>query len=284
MLENFAALDAIDRYHTTAAAGTALRISQSAISKRVAALEARMGITVVERRGRGIEITQAGRRLLVRVRPLLAELRDIVSAVHDEDGGLGKLPIGVSESVLYCWGADVLKQASVGVSGRQLEIHTHRSPVVVDRVRSGEYLLGLCAGIAESAPDLAIRPVLHEPMVLIPSGLKPLQKTKGLAVITIEEHAATWQSIHRSVKTAGLQVESTVESFAAIARMATSGFGHGLVPKGVATAMGLKPKDYKVLKMTRPVSVVGRATYVSRPKVAAFIDSIETGAQSLQKI
>ncbi len=60
MIEYFEALDALDRQSTTAAAGTILRISQSAVSKRIAALESRLGYAVIERRGRGVELTPAG--------------------------------------------------------------------------------------------------------------------------------------------------------------------------------------------------------------------------------
>ncbi len=280
MIDQFEALDAIDRHGTTAAAGTALRISQSAVSKRIASLEARLRITVIERRGRGIEITSAGRRLLVRVRPLLAELRDVVSAAGDDDPDLGRLSLGVSESILASWGAEVLQAARLD-AGVNLEIHAHRSPVVVDRVRSGEYLLGLCAGIAESAPDLAVRTLIREEMVLIPSALKAVRVRKGLRVITIEEHAATWQSIRGRLEASGFVVEATVESFGAIARMAMAGFGHGLVPRGTATSNGLKASDYKVLKMSRPISIVGRASFVARPTVAAFIDTVERLTQKL---
>ncbi len=276
MIEYFQALDALDRHTTTAAAGTALRLSQSAVSKRIAALEAHLGYAVTERRGRGVEFTPAGRRLLARVRPLLGELRDIVKAEGDaEDSTI--LTLGVSESILASWGADSLRRAMDSVPQVHVEIHTHRSPVVVDRVCSGEYMLGLCAGVADAPADLAVQTVAREPMVLIPSGLLPLRQRRGLAIVTIEEHAATWPSIARGVRAAGFEVQARVESFSAIARMAVAGLGHGLVPVGIAHAAGLTADQYRIssrARISRPVSIIGRKSVVSRAPTSAFVEQL----------
>ena len=114
------------------------------------------------------------------------------------------LTLGVSESVLSSWGADVVRRTRDGGSKLDVEIHTHSSPVVVDHVRSGEHIIGLCAGLADSAADLVVRTAAHESMVLIPSGLHPIRLTKGTPIITIEEHAATWSSRRRDARKGGL--------------------------------------------------------------------------------
>jgi DNA-binding transcriptional LysR family regulator len=282
MIEYFEALDALDRHGTTGAAGTALRISQSAVSKRLASLEARLGYAVMERRGRRIEFTPAGRELLNRVRPLLGELRDIVQQ-HDEQHTTISLTLGMSESILSSWGAAVLRQARDSVLSVHLETHTHRSPVVVDRVRSGEYLLGLCAGVADTAGDLAVQTVGREPMVIVPSGLQNILLRKGTRIITIEEHAATWSSIQRSVRDAGFEVAARVESFSAITRMAIAGLGHGLVPVGTAQAAGLCPDQYQIssrVRITRPVSIIGRRSGIARAPTSVFVEQLADLSQA----
>ena len=188
------------------------------------------------------------------------------------------LTLGVSESVLSSWGADVVRRTRDGGSKLDVEIHTHRSPVVVDHVRSGEHIIGLCAGLADSAADLVVRTAAHESMVLIPSGLHPIRLTKGTPIITIEEHAATWSSIERGVREAGFEVSSTVESFSAIARMAMAGLGHGLVPLGVARSAGLPPQQIQHLKrarIRRPISLIGRRSVVARKPIASFFERLE---------
>ncbi len=99
---------------------------------------------------------------------------------------------------------------------------------------------------------------------MIPSGLRPIRLHKGTGVITIEEHAATWPSIQRGVRAAGLEVEARVESFSAIARMAIDDLGHGLVPQGVADAVGLRPDQVQIPARGQIVSIIGRKSVISR--------------------
>ena len=55
--------------------------------------------------------------------------------------------------------------------------------------------------------------------------------------------------------------------------MARNGFGHGLVPLGVARALGIRPGDlvrFPTPGLTRPVSLIGRPTTLSLPLVQHF--------------
>ena len=54
-------------------ASTAMRISQSAVSKRIAALERYYDRELIERHGRRVVLTHHGTRLVERVTPLLPE-------------------------------------------------------------------------------------------------------------------------------------------------------------------------------------------------------------------
>lgn len=148
-----------------ARAATHLRVTQSTVNKRLAALECEVGRPLTEAHGRGVRLTPAGHRLLTRVEPLVASLRQALQEEELQTGG--RLEIGVSESILASWGP---------------------------RVRSGEYTLALAAGVSEETPDLQAEILLEETMALVPSGLKPLTLTPGatLSVLTIEPGSATW--------------------------------------------------------------------------------------------
>ena len=54
----------------------------------------------------------------------------------------------------------------------QFTFHAHRTSVVLDRIRSGEFMLGVCTGLDSHDTDLQSEILAHEPMVIIPSGLK----------------------------------------------------------------------------------------------------------------
>lgn len=275
MIEQLEALAALAAEGTMGKAGTRLRISQSAVSKRVATLEGHLRRKLIEPQGRRVVLTLAGVRLLQRVGPLLDELR---SAMAEEEAlGGGHLTVGVSESVLSSWGAGLLAQVRDGVDGLSLELHTHRSPVVLERVLSGEYLLGICAGLEDPGSELVSQVLLRESMVLVPSGLAPgFQWTAGpIPVLTIEPRSLTWGCLREQARALGLEPEQALESFFAVAQTALAGFGHGLIPLGVARALGIP--DSSLVRppppgLTRPVTLIARRTTLARPAVKRFRD------------
>jgi len=288
-------LDYIDTLATLAEAGTMtraatrLRLTQSSVSKRIAALEREVGRKLVEAQGRGVRLTPAGQRLLERTTPLISSLRAALREESEHEAG--RLIVGISESILASWGPAVLKSVQQTMPQLHLSLNAHRSPVAIERVRSGEYALALCAGISEEAPDLQAHVLLEEDMVIVPSQLKPLEMHAGTTIplLTIEKGSATWGCLERRIRRlqkrwkVKVEVEQTLQSFTCIVQMARNGFGHGLVPIGVARAMGIRPKNIAHLPspgLTRPISIVGRGTTLALPLVQSFRDALRQSIET----
>ena len=264
---------------TMTAAATRLRLTQSSVSKRIAVLEARLGRKLVEPIGRKVKLTAFAVGLLERSGPLLGELRQILLGETTLAGG--RIVMGVSESVLSSWGPQLLQETLRSRTDISLSLNAHRSPVAIDRVRSGEYMLALCSGI--DTADLEVIPLLEEPMVLVPSRLKPLRLEGPIPVITIETHSETWMCLRRRLKMLephwpfSLVVAQTVQSFTCIVQMARAGFGHGLVPLGVAESLGVDRRmlaRFPAPGLTRPVSLVARPSTLARPLIQHFLTSL----------
>lgn len=281
MFEGLEALAALAEHGTMTRAATHLRLTQSAVSKRIHALEEWLGASVVEPAGRGVVVTPAGVRLLDRTAPLLAGLK---AALDDQEGNTaeeGVLVIGVSESILASWGPPALAAVRGQVPGLDFRVHAHRSPVAVDGVLAGEFSLGLVAGGQERAPGLVVHELREEEMVIVPSGLESLRVRRGavIPVIGIEPASATGRALARRVhflqREAGveLRVTQTLQSYACIVQLARCGFGHGLVPDGIARAMGVEAGQLVRLPkpgLRRPISLIGRRTTFDRPVVRRF--------------
>ena len=279
MIENIETLAALSETGTMTRAGTRLRISQSAVSKRIDALESAVGRKLIEPVGRRVRLTAAGIQLLEKTAPFMAALRE---AVADESPVQGsRLVIGISESILSSWGSRVLAGVVRAIPRLELDINAHRSPVVIDHVRSGEYMLAICADMREYSADMTSEPLVDEPMVLVPSGLTPFRLRRGttLSVITIEPHATTWRHLEHRIRALSggwdirIDAVQTLQSFAGIVQMARSGFGHGLAPLGIARALGI-PEEALIRfpdpGLSRPIALVGRSTTFARPIVRSF--------------
>ena len=70
-------LVAVERLGSVGAAASALEYTPSAVSQQIKRLESQTGVQLLERRGRGVLLTEAGRSLTESARGLLAEMERI---------------------------------------------------------------------------------------------------------------------------------------------------------------------------------------------------------------
>lgn len=277
MIENLETLLTLSRTGTMMETSTEMRVTQSAVSKRIAALERYYDRKLIQKKGRRVELTRHGQQLVDKILPVLSELRGLFL---DEAGSAkGELIIGVSDAILSSWGPRVFHAVRDEMPEAQLVFHTHRTPVVLDRIRTGEFMLGVCTGSDSLDTDLQSEVLTYEPMVIIPSGLEPLKfPARGeLGVITIEDYSGAWRSFRDEVRRLRIRREVALESFFSVAQMAIAGFGHGLVPVGVARTLKVPEEimlDLGKKGLVRPVRFVARKSTWSLPLVASFYETL----------
>jgi DNA-binding transcriptional LysR family regulator len=287
MIENFETLATLAKTGTMMETATVLHISQSAVSKRIDALERHYGRRLIERQGRRVALTHDGMRLVERLTPLLGELRSVF--FEDQTIARGRIVMGVSEAILASWGPQLFARVQAEAPALEFDLHAQRSPVVLDRVRAGEYMVGICTGSSDADTDLVSEVLRLEPMVILPSGLAPLAYTPGdeLGVITIESRSGAWRSIEEDMRRLRLRRMTSLESFFSVAQMALAGFGHGLVPHGVARTLGVQDAQLIPLGahgLNRPVRFVARKSTFARPLVRSFHQAIRLHLADLQYV
>lgn len=261
MLEGLDALLALQRFGTVSEAATRLRLTQSAVSKRIHALQDELGFRIVEPDGRRLRLTAQAIDLLERARPLVADLRALKAPA--QSGSISRFSLALADSIAASWGPRVVRRALEGVRGIAVDLHAHRSVLVVESVRLGRYHLGLCTDPL-AATDLIHHPLADEPMVLVNSGAAGRSDRKS-PLITIEAHSAAWHAIGpllRAHHPRLLERELVpVESFSAALQMVRAGFGDGLLPLGLALEARLDEDSYRELPaIRRPVSLLTRKT------------------------
>ena len=273
MIENLETLLTLARAGTMMETSTELRITQSAVSKRISSLERYYGRKLIQKKGRRVELTQHGQRLVDKVAPLLSELRDLF--IDEITSARGELVIGVSDAILSSWGPALFHEIASEMPEVNFVFHTHRTPAVLDRIRSGEFMVGVCTGSDILEKDLLSEVLTREPMVIIPSGLIPIKfpDTGELPVISIEDYSGAWRSFQDEVEKLRIRRQVALESFFSVAQMAVAGFGHGMVPIGVALTLKI-PEDCLInlekKGLHRPVRFVARKSTYSLPIVSSF--------------
>jgi DNA-binding transcriptional LysR family regulator len=262
MLDQLDALRALRDLGTMGEAAARLRLTSSAVSKRIAALEALTGAELVVPDGRRVRLTAEAERILSEAEPLLLRLSDvlrprIVPAI---------LKVAASESLLSSWLPAQLRDIAA------IELHAHRGPMLVEKVRTGAVTVAVCAG-AVADPELSTWDCGEEPM-----GIVGDIGDGDVRVWTIEERSLTWASVGpRLDRRQGrwgfaIEVVGRLESFTALAKLADCGFGAALVPQGVADAMGVRFRPLEGL--ARPIVLVGRPSAFERDDVRRLASRI----------
>jgi DNA-binding transcriptional LysR family regulator len=279
MLENLDALVALARFGTVSEAAVRLRVTQSAVSKRLQALTDEVGVQLVEPEGRRLRLTPAGADLVERARPLLADLRGLLRPTGGGPRAVA-FRLALADSIASSWGPAAVQEALAKLPWTKVELHAHRSVLVLESVRLGRYDVGLCTEIA-TPRDLIADPIAEEPMVVIHARLAR-RPTVDAPLVTIEPDSATWRAIEPALvarEPRWAQVSRTgVESFAAVAQMARAGFGNGLVPRGLAQELGLPASSYSILSITRRLALYTRKTIHNHAAYASFRDELARAA------
>lgn len=125
-------------------AAETLNIAQSALSHHVAALEADLGVKLLERRPRGIALTAAGRRLYEHGSAVLASLGKAEEDVRTyNEAATGPVSLGLSHTAIAMVALDLMKAVRKRSPGVHLTIIEALSPTLIDRVLSGTVDLAL---------------------------------------------------------------------------------------------------------------------------------------------
>lgn len=273
MLEQLQALRVLHEVGTTSRAATRLRISQSAVSKRIAALEERVGVLLLQKEGRNVRLTPAATALLDDVLPHLLEIEARLGAV---EAARAPIRLAATESFVASWLPRLLRDAMTAL-GVEVELHAHRGPLALERLRTGEVDLAVVVSAGEDGlRGIALAP---EPMVVVGSGFAPPPEGP-LEVWTIEAGSLTGAWLARRLprlRDPPVSVVGRIESFVSAVQLARAGFGNALVPVGIADALGAPPTACRELPLQRPVSALARPGGWERPAVRRLAEALRAG-------
>lgn len=166
-----------ERQHVTEAA-KALSLTQSAASAAIATLEERYDTKLFHRVGRGIALTEEGRRFLDEARAVLARAEKAEQALSDMTGlKTGVLRIQASQTIGGYWLPRYLTDFRAAYPGIRLEVALCNTEQVAAAVRDGSADLGFVEGKI-SDPLLASREVARDRLMLVVGARHPWAKRR----------------------------------------------------------------------------------------------------------
>lgn len=168
-------------------AAEALHLTQSAISRRVAALETRLDARLFDRVGRRVALTEAGRALLPRARRILADLDDTRTLIRNLTGSVsGALTLATSHHIGLHRLPPVLRAFSRSHPEVRLELQFLDSETAHELLLQGRLEIAVVTLAPVALPPLSSTPVWDDPLLFAVGRDHPLAQRPR---VTLEELA-----------------------------------------------------------------------------------------------
>lgn len=238
-----------EHLHMTRAA-EALHLTQSAASAAVAALEARHGVLLFDRVGRGLALSAAGQDFLPEARAILQRVEG-ATRVLDDLAGLkrGALVLAASQTVSSYWLPPRMARFALAHPAIQLRLIVTNTAQVAQAVLEGGADLGFVEGEIESA-QLSRRTVATDSIALYAA---------ANAQATTPPDPQTLQAARWIMREQGSGTRSALEG--ALAKV-------GVDPSRLNIALEL-PSNEAVLAALSGDLVAGVSQLAAAPSVAA---------------
>ncbi|MCD0505136.1 LysR family transcriptional regulator [Bordetella petrii] len=265
MIREFKTFIAVARDGTFTGAGRQLGLTQSAVSAQMRRLEDYLGVALFERTAKSAALSAAGREMLPQAEELVAMAERMASAAG---GGhvSGLLRVGAIASVQQDLLGDALLRFRDTYPDVRLRVIPGVSLSLLGQVDSGEIDLAvLIRPPFALPPELAWRPLLREPVVLVaPAGL-PEQPWRALLAsqpfIRYDRSSFGGRLVDMFLKKQRIAVREAVEldEMEAIANLVRRGLGVALLPRTrLFHADGLRVLELDEAGFEREIGLVAR--------------------------
>jgi DNA-binding transcriptional LysR family regulator len=218
-------------------------IAASAVSKRLADLEALLDTPLLYRHARGVNLTPAGQSLLHHARTVLFGLEKMQAELSEyADGVRGHVRIHASISAVVQFLPEDLGAFAREHPQVKIDLQEHLSSEVARAIHEGAADVGVCntQGLALGA-QLAQRPYRRDELVLVTPRTHPLARKRELAFedtldfdhVGLHSNSSIYVAMREAAAAAGRTVRLRIQvtGLDAMCRMIHNGLGVGVMPR-----------------------------------------------------
>lgn len=284
----------VARHGSITAAARTLAYTQSAVSRQIAALEADVGATLLDRAARGVTLTEAGRCLLDHADAVLDRLdvarRDIAAL---RDLGAGRIRIGAFATAT----AALVPRAVAAFQAEHPAVAVHLveglTPRLLERIADGDADIAVVSSPPDDPPDhtrYRLHHLLDERLlVAVPRDHRLARRRQVRAAELAGESfiagsADAEQTLLRATLPAGWtpRVDIVVREWTGKLGCVAAGLGIALVP---ALAVRATPADLALIRLrdasVRRIHAVTAASRTPPAAVPALLRQLRAAAPTL---
>ncbi len=242
-------------------AALVLNIAQPALSRQVRLLETDLHVTLLTRNGRGVVLTEAGKRLFdhsVGILQLVARATEDIDATRDEPSG--RIVIGLPPSIGRRLTLPLVEDFRRNLPRARLAIVEGLSTHLTEWIATGRVDLGLIHN-PEPNPALEVTPVLDEALGLVGPALPgagkvlplPLAELVNYPLILPERTHAMRKLLETQAAFADLKLNVTLEvsSVQSILDLVSAGHGYAVLTQTALAASG-RPAAFSLRPLVKP--------------------------------
>lgn len=150
------------------AAAEALSLTQSGLSRQLASLEEYIGQPVFLRHGRGVQLTEAGHKLLEAANSAYQLVDNTIVQLRNQHGVTdGSLHVATIHTLTYYFMAEVVAKFMAQRPSANVALLGRSSPGVVELVEAGKAEIGFVYDAAVASDAIDITPLFEEEMCLV---------------------------------------------------------------------------------------------------------------------
>lgn len=282
-------LVAVATYGTVTEAARRLHLSQPAASHQIQHLERSLGHALFERRGRRLELTEAGRLVVARARRILGELDGLRADLRAfETLEAGEIRLGGGATAVVHVLPKLIADFRSRYPGVSFYLREGTARNTLQAIANGELDLGIVT-LPSQRPGITIEPWIEDAIVFIawpgaPLAGNPIPKEALNQVPFIHSGPDTplRNLIDSGLKAAGItpKVVMELESVEAIKTHVAEGLGYSAVGIRAAERELAEGKLVRVmpegLDLRRCLALVYRDTMAFSPAVRVFLEELRT--------
>ena len=265
-----------------------LGVTQPAVSLQVRALEDRVGQTLLDRSGRRVEPTEAGRRLYRSAQRMLALEAQLLEEVAADDGRIGgTLAIGASTGP----GAHLVPLLLCEFQAKHPDLHVALSiwdtQTVIEKVADRQLELGV-VGALRRHRSLEFEPLVRDEIVLaVPpghtaaGGTITVEELRDETLIVMQEGAGVRQVVEEELRRAGLRLRGVEPKLElglqeSVKSAVAAGYGVSFISRtaveGELAAGRLAAAQVEGFEPARQIYIVRARARTSTRAADAFLD------------
>lgn len=264
-----------------------LHLTQTALTRRVQKLEAYLGLTLLNRTTRRVELSSVGREFLPQARALVQDMTQAVEQLKDMSRhGRGQLVLACIPSMTSHVLPGLIRAYAEQHPDNRIRLHDGSSDEVRQALLAGQADLGIAVQ-GEAHPDLVEQVLFADPLVFIcrsPHALEDAPEVRWTdmrhaELIGVSSFMATRVFMDYQLAKRGIRLQSNyeVQHHATAINLVAAGVGSAILPSstfrnGDRPGVRKIPLTHPVVR--RKVVLLQRKDHALSPAALAFRDLI----------